>query len=459
MNFIKPSSILSYSWYLVLPAMLLTSCKKFLTIDPPVNQLVKANVFTDDQSAQAAVTGIYSSLNSLMGPLNFCASGNADDVEYSGSDESYIQFCSSSLQIDNSYIASAWRYLYKSIYDCNAALEGLTGSKLSESLRTRLTGEVRFLRAYCYYWLAGLWGDVPLVLTTDYDKNQSLPREKVALVYAQIINDLTEAKALLTNEYYGAERAYANKATASALLARTYLFLGDWEKAESEAGLVISDNQYQMADLAVTYKKGSTETIWQIEPSALYTAVGLQYVPWYVTSVPYWPLAATLLDAFEAGDERKTQWIAKTTVRDEDYYYPYKYMATIHERTEKNEYVIAFRLAEMYLTRAEARAQLNKVNGTNSAESDLNIIRGKANLLPLTGMGKEAALAAIAQERRLEFFSEWSFRWLDLKRTGKATAVLGSLKGSNWSEDDLLWPIPFAERQANPFLEQNKGYE
>ncbi|HEY0175448.1 MAG TPA: RagB/SusD family nutrient uptake outer membrane protein, partial [Pedobacter sp.] len=71
----------------------------------------------------------------------------------------------------------------------------------------------------------------------------------------------------------------------------------------------------------------------------------------------------------------------------------------------------------------------------------------------------EGLLDAIAQERRVELFAEWGHRFLDLKRTGKATAILGVIPAKQpWDQNQLLFPIPSSEIQANPGLTQNPGY-
>ena len=120
---------------------------------------------------------------------------------------------------------------------------------------------------------------------------------------------------------------------------------------------------------------------------------------------------------------------------------------------------MVFRLGEQYLIRAEARAQQNNLAG---AISDIDMIRSRAGL-PLIndtepGINKDNLLLAIEHERQIELFSEWGHRWLDLKRTGRAGAVLGPIK-ADWSSDDELYPIPQSERDKNPFLgEQNPGY-
>ncbi|MCK9305851.1 MAG: RagB/SusD family nutrient uptake outer membrane protein, partial [Bacteroidales bacterium] len=145
------------------------------------------------------------------------------------------------------------------------------------------------------------------------------------------------------------------------------------------------------------------------------------------------------------------------------YIAPYKYRSyssssTSNPDDSRKENSTVFRLAEQYLIRAEARAQQNKLD---LAIADVDAIRARAGL-PLIentnpGIGKAALLDAIMQERRVELFTEWGHRWFDLKRTGKAVAVLSAIK-TGFSANDLLYPIPASELNKDPFLEQNPGY-
>jgi hypothetical protein len=162
------------------------------------------------------------------------------------------------------------------------------------------------------------------------------------------------------------------------------------------------------------------------------------------------------LNAFEVGDKRKASWVISGTQDGQPWSHPFKYKSTSSD-TVLTEYYTVFRLAEQHLVRAEARAKLGKLTAANSAESDINIIRDRAGLGPTTAQTKEELLAAVAQERRVELFSEWGHRWFDLKRTGKADEVLSLIK-PGWQPEDKLYPIPYDERQLNPNLTQNPHY-
>ncbi|HEY3404724.1 MAG TPA: RagB/SusD family nutrient uptake outer membrane protein, partial [Ohtaekwangia sp.] len=159
-----------------------------------------------------------------------------------------------------------------------------------------------------------------------------------------------------------------------------------------------------------------------------------------------------LYDAFEPTDNRRAQWVGSFTNGTTTWYFPHKYK--VAAATAVTEYEMMLRLAEQYLIRAEARAQLENISG---AQEDLNAIRSRAGLAGTDADDKAALLLAIEQERKAELFAECGHRWLDLKRTGRADAILDPLK-TDWQSADALFPIPDAERELNPNLTQNDGY-
>ncbi|NJN25594.1 MAG: RagB/SusD family nutrient uptake outer membrane protein [Cyclobacteriaceae bacterium] len=117
-----------------------------------------------------------------------------------------------------------------------------------------------------------------------------------------------------------------------------------------------------------------------------------------------------------------------------------------------------FRLAEMYLIRAEARAQQDKISGNQSAQSDINLLRERAGVPLIQGTSKNQMLLAIENERRMELCFE-GHRWYDLVRTGRDQVVMDEFT-NNWTSKDQLWPVPLREIRNNPELKnaQNPGY-
>jgi hypothetical protein len=294
-----------------------------------------------------------------------------------------------------------------------------------------------------------------------------MPKTSQSLIYKQIIQDLKDAQTGLPVGYsiYGGYRDRATQVAATALLARVYLYTSDWADAETASSNVIANASYSLVgNLNNVFIKNSTEAILQFATdSAHYPALAepAAIIPLQpTTGRPSYFITSQLLNAFELNDLRKTDWtnatkytVSGTTTT---YYYPYKYKIGVGTLNNAPEFYMAIRLAEMYLIRAEARGQLN--NNLSGAINDLNTIRQRAMLLPLSNaLTQSQVLAAVVQERRVELFSEWGHRWLDLKRTNQASSVLGPLK-SGWTNNAQLYPIPVTEIRANPNLIQNPGY-
>lgn len=448
---------------LSLSAVVVCSCKKIVQVDAPPTQIQSEQIFSNDQSAMAAVNGLYSmlgasNLNILNGGITLYTGAYSDEIFPTATNADINPFYTTTVPVNHSNLYNRlWKAAYgnNGIYTANAILEGFNKSHtLTDSVRRQLTGEVKVIRALEYFYLLNLFGDVPLVTTTDFEINSVLPRATIDKVYNFLVTELSEAESLLKPSYPSADRARINKWTAAALLARVYLYKSDWGNAEIKATEVINSGIYSLnPNLSTVFSSNSSETIWQLVRDNNNTAEGATFLPSSATVKPTYALTGYLLNAFETGDLRKGAWTAKNKVSGVDYYYPYKYKS--RTATQPKEYYILFRLAEQYLVRAEARAQKGDVAG---AQSDLNIIRTRAGLPNTTSSTPSTLVFAVFNERQTEFFCELGHRWFDLKRTGKADAVLTSIKGSAWQSTDVLLPIPQAEIDKNPNLQQNSGY-
>mgnify|MGYP003659124915 CR=1 FL=1 len=304
--------------------------------------------------------------------------------------------------------------------------------------------------------LVGIFGDVPYIDTPNYLENNIATRTPMNEVYDHIIADLDLAIPLL--EDVSGERVLPNKSAAQALLARMYLYVGNFAMAETTATSVIDTHALE-PDVNKVFLKESQETLWQFKPGTSIrntweaTVLIIRAVP----STTAHPLTDDLLAAFEPNDLRRSNWVGSksSTNGQETLYFAHKYKEPlINTRQPILEHSIIFRLAEQYLIRAEARTHLDKIG---DAQADINIIRNRAGLGNITATTTNALLDAILQERRVELFTEHGQRWFDLKRLGDPAEVLASLK-PNWRNTDILFPIPETDVLANPNLEQNDGY-
>ena len=442
------------------------SCKKFVEVRGPIDKITPLQVFESDQSATSAVTGIYSAMigtniNFASGDRNsisiICGLTSDELISYSTPlNEAYNNGWLASSNITNNYL---WPSIYQSIYTANSILESLASANgVTASTKNQLEGELKFIRAFGYFYLINLYGDVPLQLTSDYRITSIAPRSSVDKVYDQIITDLTDAKSLLSDSYVTTERVRPNKSAAMALLARVYLYRQKWDLAVQSATEIINNsNQYGLISLDSVFLKNSRESIWQLMPvkSGYNTNEGSIFI--LTTNPSTVSLSDVFYNSFESGDQRRNKWTGTITASLGTFHYPYKYKVRIGSAL--TEYSMVFRLAEQYLIRAEAKAQLNDLAG---AIADVDRIRDRAGL-PLIqntnpSIDKADLLLAIEKERRTELFTEWGHRWLDLKRLDKANAELGPIKGANWQTTDQLFPIPQDEIMRNPNMTQNPGY-
>jgi hypothetical protein len=453
----KSNTYLNIAFLLLFTATL-SSCKKFIEVPLPINQLDENNVFTDDKTANSAVIGIYSNMefSPPIGIYLTLLSGlSADELTSTSGDNGFLQFADNTYTPGNPYVASVWS-IYVDIYQANSCIQGLeTSTALDPGSKNQLLGESMFSRAFCYFYLVNLFGDVPLVTSTDYRINDTISRTPSTRVYQQIVTDLTTAQSLLVAAYPTDQRVRPNLWTATALLSRTYLYTRQWAAAESQASSIINSGVYTFSGLDSVFLNNSNETIWQLMPldPTLNTQEAAYFIPG-PTEIPTYPLTTGLVNDFEPGDNRLAAWTANTVIGSQVFYYPYKYKIT--GGSPSSEYHIMFRLAEQYLIRAEARMQQGNITG---AIGDVNTIRSRAGLIPLLlSLTADETAAAIAQERRIELFAELGHRWMDLKRTANVDVVIGALKPSTWQPATALWPVPQDQISANPSLTQNKGY-
>ncbi|RBL91109.1 RagB/SusD family nutrient uptake outer membrane protein [Chitinophaga flava] len=449
----------------------LAACNKFVEVDTPGNKITTQQLFNDDASATTAVAGLYSRISS-----SFLTIGSGGTTIYTGlsSDElissvntpDLKEFQTNSISSTNSTNQNAfWRPAYLSIYQANACIEGLTASNgMSPRIKNQLLGECKVVRSLFYFYLIQLYGDVPLITKTDYNTTSVQGRNSVNDIYGLIINDLTDAKNLLAENYPSDGRLRPNSYTAAALLARVYLFTGNWKLAETEANNIINSPKYILqSDLNKVFLSTSNEAIWQMASvvGGINTREGSTFLTTSPLVIPVYLISDQLLNAFEPGDPRKSAWIGSKTITNQTYYFPFKYKVPFSFSSVITEHYMVLRLAEQYLIRAEARIRQGK---TDDGIGDLNVLRKRARgtnnaVLPDLPMGlpQDQALSSVLKERRIELMMEWGSRWFDLKRFHLCNTILKPIKPA-WQDTDTLFPVPNQEILLNKNLTQNNGY-
>jgi tetratricopeptide (TPR) repeat protein len=439
----------------VLSLVTLASCKKFLEVQPK-DSVSDSQTIVDRASAETAVRGIYRALSAdnYYG-VNFVSVGylSGDNIQWTGSQSIVQQFIDHNVKADNATVSGIWLAIYTTINRANyviAKLPGVTDATLTTAERNQLLGEAYFIRALCYFDLARTWGGVQIVTTPTIsatDKN-GIKRSTVEQTYAQVLSDLNAAEPLLPLPT-AQNPVRANKETVYALKARYYLYQKDWTNAENYATLVLGDTQNY--SLLKPYSAwfannvvGTKESVFELSYSATYTNGHRgQWQPPANSGTRQWAPNSTFLalvnDPTIGGN--RSALVAKTSAG--------LWYGNLYYRSPATDPAYIIRIAEEYLIRSEARAQLNKLG---DALTDLNAVRDRAGLTATTAVSQADILLAIENERRIEFALE-GHRWFDLVRTGRAAAVLGVTD----TKKNIL-PIPVDQLNVDPALTQNPGY-
>jgi hypothetical protein len=444
-----------YFFLILLPGLF--SCHKFLD-QQPVDYVSDQVTIVDAASAQTAVRGIYRKLSSdsYYGSL-FQSFGylSGDNVQWTGSQSIIQQFITHDLKSDNGNLESVWTGIYSTINLANhviAKVPAVKDAGLSQALSNQLTGEAYFIRALAYFDLVRTWGGVPIVLTptlTSKDKD-TVRRSSAAQVYAQVLSDLNTAEGLLSAPSTQ-NPVRANKETVQALKARYYLYQGQWTEAENYASLVIGDvNNYSLLKPYSSFFSPASaiatkESVFELSYSATYTNAHRGYwQPPANGGTRQWAPSDAFISLVNdpAIGGNRSALVAKTSAG--------LWYGNLYYRSPATDPAYIIRIAELYLIRAEARAQQDHLA---DALSDLDSVRSRAGLLPSTAATKEDILLAIENERRIEFAFE-PHRWFDLVRTGRAAAVLGVTDPRKY-----VFPLPVAEvNLSKGNLPQNDGY-
>ena len=439
-------------FYALLIFLILPGCD-VLNVKP--EDAIPANeAFKDKAGIERGILGTYSSLQSLSyygRTYSIFADLAADNLVHpqDATSSDYAEVDNNSILPENGSVSGIWGSLYEGINDANNVIVKVPDiPNMSESEKSQALGELYFIRALNHFNLLNYFGSVPVKVNPTVGVSAlDAGRDPVGDVYAQIIEDLTFSEQNL--QASASTKARATKYAAKALLARVYLYKGDYELAHEKADEVITEGGYTLPDdfADVFAADGSEETIFEID----FTDVDRNRIAEYnfpksLNGRREVAPSDELVNLFLAGDERKNVSIAY----DGSLAYANKY----NDLSKGADNVIVLRLAEMYLIRAEAEAHITGAS-ISAIQDDLNAIRLRANLLPSAAGSLNELLFAIEKERRLEFAFEGQ-RWFDLVRTGRATLVLPTVTDI----DQTLFPIPSGELQTNnnPEMIQNPGY-
>lgn len=448
---------------LAVSAFTIFSCDSFLEVELPNSQLTTTAVFESYNTADAAMADVYSKMRdsglttgTLFG-LSMQIGHYSDELVFYGAATSpTANFYTNSVLPSNSTVGLFWNNAYNQIYAANSVYQGVEKSLFTQTQKGVLQGEALFVRAMTHFYLLQLFGEIPYIKSTDYKENSTARRTPDKQIYLNIVQDLKRAEELLSVSYSSAERTRPNSFAVKALLARVYLYMGEWENAQKTALAVIENKSLYILEnnLGNVFLKNSSETILQFSPSGTgrNTDEGSVFI---FTSgpPPITSLSNSLMQSFSTDDKRRALWTGSVTNPQGTWYYPFKYKEA-KVTSPSREYSILLRLTEQYLIVSEADARLGSLD---QAKLYLNAIRNRAGLGNTSAGNTEEIIDAVLEERRKEFFTEYGHRFFDLKRTGKLNEVLGAKPG--WKSENRLLPIPESEINLNTNLQpQNPGY-
>ncbi|MEJ1240178.1 RagB/SusD family nutrient uptake outer membrane protein [Chryseolinea sp. T2] len=437
-----------------------TACEDVLK-PKPIDLLTNDVVLNEPRDVANVELGLYSAVRNVIPAAVIAGDFTADHLIHNGTFPQYRELGTKHITSSNTSVQILWQYIYNTIYIANFILERLPQVEgVPSAQRNQVMGTAYFLRGYAFFVALYTYGGVPLVTTSDIETNRNIPRSSAAEVLAQINSDYTAALGLVPED--ASTAAYISKSAVQAGLARLNLYLGNWSQAESYASAVIDSKKYTLeSDFATVVTTDLTsEAIFEVsylvsDDPGTDGNIGLNNLFAGRREIIPSNEVVLALSAPESGSRFSSIKFDATKLGGVDNGWS---VAKYGTADENNNNVVAFRLPEMYLIRAEARAQQEKTTGDNSAQSDINVLRARANAPTVGAVTKSQMLRLLEEERRYELAFE-GHRWYDLVRTGRANAVMSAFS-PNWREDYNLWPIPQRELQNNPAIadDQNPGY-
>lgn len=466
--------------------LLLSSCNEAL-IEKPLDRVSPNQFFNSDNEAISAVNGVYSRLTTQFGvegsiDLGYWTHLGTDlALPTGGREANYIAHSYTLSASNTSNLADLWRYLYRVIGDANLVINRVGQStKISAPIRQRVVGEALFLRAYAYYWLTIMWGDVPFWLDelNIEEVGGAIPRTSVSQIRTSMVTDLLKAANDLPSTYADADKGRATKWAAKMLLCKYFLWQNDWNAVKTTASDIIDNSphalQKNFADIFGVKNEYNPELIWEIDfvQDVFPSILSSRYVPRQIDepAVPGFALtgfglitsAKEFVASFDTRDQRLAlyNWNGNGSIKTK-FSYTTKFIDWAAPRSNSGVNTLIFRLADAYLMLAEAE---NEIGGPSAlAYTRINTIRSRAGLPPLQGLSKEEFRLAIMNERKWELAFEYDRRW-DLVRWGKLVDAVKQMTTSNpqgvtnIKPHHVLFPIPPQEIGKNSALTQNPGY-
>ncbi len=468
-------------------ALLAIGCKKQL-VETPLGQVVGNNAVSSVEGLNAALTGSYQPLMSTWGTgistaeLNAILMGSDDITTHPASNKAELrEFDQYNVTNTNGRLQGVWQGFYKCIQGTNNIITNYKTASGNTAAINQIAGEAFYLRAFSYYWLVRLWGNIPLVTTAVYDPAiLKISSNTPADIYKLIESDLTLAETLM--QPLKTQEGRASKGSASALLADVYLTEAGWpindqtkySKAAAKALEVINNKAAYGFDLVPGFgslwadTKNGTATSEEVFAlhfcgSCLWSSSNAVFgsAAWpgdlggwddYFSEINFfnnYPAGVrkdiTFLTALNLSNGTTIPW-QQDAVK-----HPYYQKFMVKNDWQTNATLPLIRYAHVLLIYAEAQARADGTPNTQSYTS-INAIRTRAGLASLAGLSSADFQQAVIDERLWEFAGEYT-RWFDIVRLQMLPQIIAS---RNIAENvatgpgKYYLPIPNLDVQLNP---------
>jgi tetratricopeptide (TPR) repeat protein len=501
------------SYIIIATLFLIAGCSEDLIDIKNPNQYTEDTYFKTEQQCEEAVNAAYAGLYWWgLWPREwyfvFDLLGN-DAAQASPLQGTIAEFYNYQHSPSNKYVGDIWHSLYRIVLRSNIAITKVGEADIDENLKNRLVGEAKFLRAWSYFQLANLYGDVPLRIDYQASKNQenhNKPRTNKSKVLDLVETDLSDAKKVLPESYSGADVGRATQGAATALLGKVYLYREKYSKAITEFQAVVNSDNYSLIDNYennfLSSHDNNSETIFAVQMEqtggnpywmfggqegwgggATHSGRAMEYGwnDWAnvyfsedaVEDFRYDSAGTTYIDPRASLIFYGNEEIGDTTYCDHcpegPRSYPFEEHGFRWKKYNRYEYVpkenypqssingVVIRYADVLLMLAESYIQEDQLG---DALGLINQVRSRVGAYEYDDLGgnKTSAMDILKRERRIELCGEQK-RYFDLVRWGELQETLNAeFEDNRVKPKHNKFPIPTSELDANKALEVENNW-